>query len=59
MKIQCELHKWTYTFISSKVSIGKFKHKHVANGWKGLDIRNKSYVEQKSIWSLENYENWL
>jgi hypothetical protein len=36
----------------------KLKHRHVGNGWKGLDMRNKCYVEQKSIWSWENIENW-
>jgi hypothetical protein len=44
-------------FSSSKIPFGKSKHKHVGNGWKGLDIRNKSYVEKKSIWSVENIEN--
>jgi hypothetical protein len=45
-------------FSSSKLSIGKSKHRNVSNDWKGLDIRNKSYVGQKSICSLEIYENW-
>jgi hypothetical protein len=45
-------------FPSAKVTLRKSKHRHVSNGWKGLDIRNKSYVGKKSIWSLEICENW-
>jgi hypothetical protein len=33
------------------------KHGLVGNGWKGLDMRNNCYVEQKSIWSWEINEN--
>ena len=31
----------------------------MSNGWKSLEIRNKSYVEKKIIWHLEINENLL
>ena len=33
------------------------KHGHMGNGWKGLDMRKNFYVEKKSIWDWEIYEN--
>jgi hypothetical protein len=32
---------------------------NVSNGWKALEIRNKSHVGKKFIWHLEISENWL
>ena len=37
----------------------KVQKNNVSNGWKSLEIRNKSRVGKKFIWSLEIYENWL
>jgi hypothetical protein len=37
----------------------KVQKSNVSNGWKALEIRNKSHVGQKFIWNLEINENWL
>jgi hypothetical protein len=42
-----ETHQW------------KVQKSNASNGWKALEIRNKSHVGQKLIWHLEINENWL
>jgi hypothetical protein len=31
----------------------------VSNGWKAIEIRNKSHVGQKIIWHVQVNQNWL